>query len=797
MKVNAVWKIRNTSPKKESFFEWQERIIDRIEAILSSQISKKDYKDHYNNFTTWKQIKKVSEYWLTLNPEIEKCRKNLKEIVLGNIENNHLYNIPLLVIYLYKQMWNKASKLIIALAKYYNHIKQEKLFDIDWSKYSKRLPKNFIEFCDNRNDIEWYEKYTLWIQYLVRFTKYKKNEKRKNLSANHDFATILENSSMYRSRAELNLESLENMEEVEFIRYLVWNTLDSIPSMLEVSYEWWIKYLIEWIEKEISKNQKDIDYYNKHLDKDNKALITISRLLNHLINYIQWNNNSSFKRIKTSIESNRWKDKLSQDEIVELKANYVVLLKAYESNSYYKNKIKNFFDKLDIEEYKNLLEIKLLMNFSDERIERSRKKLSALEKKKNHLENSLKSDIEKLHNKAKNYQRQTLSKAIKSDYYKKEFEIKKQNKDFRSLDFLEDQAIIQVMSVVAKFHKESSDDNLRDNIPKNFLKNKNFTCFSGVWLLAWLLLDMWFKEKDIYVSFWYQSGNNYNYRHAYLLVRKSNWRFLRVDYGFSKIEKSNFPATDDFLQNAATKQLDAWYNGTSVMADISNLVWIDKLSLLYKLKDGLLLWYLINYAWILFQKKDYKSCEKILRLASSIDPFNTDINEMFMLLYDARWHINKARDMALGIRKQAQNIISVYYIMWKYNYKKWYYSKAKMFFEKFDRLESKSRKVEKNMKLYVSNKLKEITDNKLDTKIDKDILNRHIDLLKQSSSVTMNYSNLNIIHRKTIISIVKEDYEKEENISHKILLLNTLSRILEYERENMTKIWKELTIDLV
>ncbi|MBT3727516.1 hypothetical protein HOG21_07890 [bacterium] len=143
-----------------------------------------------------------------------------------------------------------------------------------------------------------------------------------------------------------------------------------------------------------------------------------------------------------------------------------------------KEKLNYFFSNFDNESLSSLLDtqttLKTLLNDWNSFIDRK----TRLEKEENHLEKDFLLIVNEQQQKVSTIIPKSLKKAIKADEYRKEMYEKIENKDYNGLDFLEEEAVTRMMSVVQKFNKETSDNALNDNIVKNFLRNKSFTCFS-------------------------------------------------------------------------------------------------------------------------------------------------------------------------------------------------------------------------------------------------------------------------------------------------------------------------------
>lgn len=783
----------NISPeqKKETFKQWQDKISDRIHRIIENPLNWDSEAMHYFNIMNENTASNES-----FMQKFDKERNDLYWSIEHNeIENNFLYNIPNIITYLYQNMWTKTNKLITSLAKLYNNKTWNLCLNIDWSKYNSKLPQQFKQYCKTKVLNEKYIQYLLGRAFLQRHDKYRWWKKTKP-DTKYTFSELLINSSLFRKWLEWQFETIEHIEEIEYIRFLVDKSLKSMPNLREVSYSWWLKYMWEWVKEKLKELEKNNEKNEKELSFIKEITDKIFIITESIKQYeLTWEiNKELLEKNKQLIKD--WKSKYNNKELEK----YILeLSERSKKENNFRIEINKLLKELWYDELETILELKIWIQFAMEEVEKINKQKEKEEKELKYIESTFKEELEEKTNQ-KNYKKPiSIKKAIEAEKWKKEFEEMKRLKDFKSLNFSEEQAISQMMSVISKFKKESSDDELRDNIPVNFLKNKNFTCFSWTWLVASLLKEIWFKDRDIFISHWSLGKWKIIYKHAFVILRKSNWDFLKIDYGFWKIENMNPNVLNDFLENDVIWALKKWYNVWWYnLNSWKDWTWLDMAWRIYRLNDWLSIWYLRNLAWEHFESKDYREAKKLLNTGLAIDNRNPDIYELLMLIADKEWDKDQAKKYAKKIWKTTWFYPTWLYILWKYAFEEWDYKDARKKLEQFNKFSSYTRQSDEWMFLDSDKMLKKINEelktNEISDKEIGEIINEIIKETWSIDTIPDSYVNLQLDDRKKVLASLKSKYDKEKDVKEKLSIMAPLSLILVYENANDTEIGNKIKL---
>lgn len=206
------------------------------------------------------------------------------------------------------------------------------------------------------------------------------------------------------------------------------------------------------------------------------------------------------------------------------------------------------------------------------------------------------------------------------------------------LENVEIESIHNIMRALSKTHMVVSDDPKQDWIPKNFAVNRNFTCFSGVWVIASLLMKSGIKEKDIYIIDDQESADGYVYKHSSLVVKVWWKNYYRIDYGMNQAHLIS-PIIRGGVNEWIIWPLNQGFDWKSYSINQNKqCAWFSRNWRIYKLTNWIMFIYLINLASQYIDRKDTKSFFEILPLLMSLDENNYDIYELMWLAYLYDWN---------------------------------------------------------------------------------------------------------------------------------------------------------------
>jgi hypothetical protein len=190
--------------------------------------------------------------------------------------------------------------------------------------------------------------------------------------------------------------------------------------------------------------------------------------------------------------------------------------------------------------------------------------------------------------------------------HKKKVEHLKTVTDIPSLVRFEYVIIQNTLFDVTRRRIESSEDDPKNGIPLYFHRNWEYTCFSGNWLLASMLLKAGIPQDRIFFMDSQSRFDGMAWEHAYLMIKLSDGSFVKVDYMNNWIETVH---PNDWN---VTKSSEKWLSYGLDKSYIRFREWsIDNKSRMYRLVDGISLIYIRNFAWHLYNSWEYEKCMNI------------------------------------------------------------------------------------------------------------------------------------------------------------------------------------------
>lgn len=257
--------------------------------------------------------------------------------------------------------------------------------------------------------------------------------------------------------------------------------------------------------------------------------------------------------------------------------------------------------------------------------------------------------------------------------FKDEWDKKRLLHDNLWIWYLEEEIILKILKELSRYSIEKSWNDKENAILKNFFKNKSLTCFSGSWCIASVLLKIWFNKDDIFIVNSFKWWNEYN--HAFLIVRKSNGNYLKIDYGFKKVIELS-PTKE--IDNELIFLLNLWFNNVWYNQKDKKINFLDQLWRIYKLTDWIMLMYVMNLAHNFIDAGDLDNAMYYLNLVKWIDEKNQDLNEALWVIYDKLWE----KEKSIFHFNKSLTVLSHYYLAKNY-FKEKNYKKAELWFDYF------------------------------------------------------------------------------------------------------------------
>lgn len=554
------------------FQQWQQEIASRLFDIMNqnSDLSSDFIQEHQENI-------------VVKNEDIDSV-----DLYGDIIENNFIHNIKNLVVFLYKEFWDDAKEIILALAKFYKYVTWKPLLKKEWWEYTE-LPELFITHAKRKRIHRDFIMYLLGPVYFRRFNKWaaRKNSKTK-LYSRYSPAELLRRSPLFRSKIEGIFYILERTRQLESLRSMVIASYDAIPRINWVTDYEWLQFL---------------------QDSANDALAETNEANTDRVSYLQWiidDYNNQVARIRREILSLKGKlDQVdgSEKSSIELEIRYQETLKQKK-----RNVIVNAGAELKDLKTKRRREISLHDSF-----------LKGIPEVMKWFDHSLEPVM--LEDQAKcETNRQIMARLEDTSNY-------------LALAFAQSQTINDVMIAVSKFHKEHSDDDAKYGIPKYFLEDATFSCFSWTWLLASLLLRSGIPENDIYVIDWGLWKNWIVYRHAYLLVRLADGSYHKVDYAFNVVEKLS-PNILNYIERRVLMWFNLGYNWMKFHLKKDEYNWLsEKEGRVYRVTEWITIFYLISLASYRYNQWNPARVVEYMEIAQTIDRNNPHIYELLWLAY--------------------------------------------------------------------------------------------------------------------------------------------------------------------
>jgi hypothetical protein len=218
--------------------------------------------------------------------------------------------------------------------------------------------------------------------------------------------------------------------------------------------------------------------------------------------------------------------------------------------------------------------------------------------------------------------------------------------DFKTLPQQEKSWIQSIFAKVMRYKMRYPEGNIKTYaLPKNFVRDNEFNCFSGSWLLASLLMAAGFREKDIFIVDGQMAQKWTYYKHTFLVVRLTNGEFVRVDYWFNLTETAHSEKQEvlakKIMPGLKSSLSHARYHLSQNEAVAPGL---DNKWSVYRLTDGIILFYLVSLANSQIESWEYEEAIKNLELAVAIDPLHYTIFETYGILYEAQNDPEKAQE---------------------------------------------------------------------------------------------------------------------------------------------------------
>lgn len=270
--------------------------------------------------------------------------------------------------------------------------------------------------------------------------------------------------------------------------------------------------------------------------------------------------------------------------------------------------------------------------------------------------------------------------------YNKELEQKRRINDNLWIWHLEEEIIHNIMKQLSRYYIEKSENDKENALLKNFFANKSLTCFSGAWAFAAMLIKSWFSQDDIFIVNSFVWGNNYN--HAFLVIRKNDGSYIKVDYGLKEIVPIT-PTKE--VEKSLMFILNLWYTSAGYSKN-NKIEWLDTKGRLYKLTDGIIVMYLMNLAHSYIEQNKLEEAFQYLNIVAWIDDKNCDLNEALWIYFEKKWE----REKAFQHFSISRTIVSDYYIS-RYHFDKKDYKKAEWWFDYFIKTARDARWIDKKM----------------------------------------------------------------------------------------------------
>lgn len=716
---NYITKFKNylelKNNRKLKYQKWQTKISKRLHQVINWDLQKQDINNiNFDNIITDSQdVNSVCDF---------------------KQDNNLIYALPKIIAYIYDNLGDGATKLLISLWKCYTVLTWNNLFGIDFLSLNK-LPVNFkskivwVNYEEDKLDL-----FLLWeLQYLKLNEEFVKQGILSELSGKKKFINLLLNSSLYRRKLIEHLDNLAYISELEYLRSLVKKTYEIFPNTQYISWQQWSEYLKQSTELMQQANE-EFKYSEKQLERLICDLKKIDKM-------IQKNISREWKVIDTELN----KDLSIQKNQLVYQIN--ILKKWFESRKQNENINSKILEQISKTQFSQGLD----------------------DNKTRIIDN------------------------INIVYYKDKInELKSQN-DFVWLEFLYLELFGQIFRVMSRFHVKSSDNDKQDALPKNFINNNSYTCFSWVWMIASILIKSWIQEKDIYIVDDSVSSQEDIYRHSFLIVRV--WEdFYKLDYGWLEIQKMDIEISKHF-NNIMLWSLRKWMPASDYYLT-SNVNWLWRMWRVYKLTDWIIMQYLTNLIWIYLEEEKLELADKFIKIALCLDYFSSNLYELIGIFYIKQNNYKKALPyFKKCFEKNWKSMISVFYI-WENYYKQKQYEKALLQFEKFMDNIWYARKPDEQYILKVQNYISKISKKLSNEKSNYDIMFKFLktgkNYLDRESQKSFYFLLSDQMRKNLITEVVKVYKEFSSNI-----VLQNLCILIKWEVEENTDLKTLNLFDLI
>lgn len=634
---------------------------------------------------------------------------------------------------------------------------------------------------------------------------------------NENFLSINPPDNNYKVREDVESDILYNITNIAVFLYKNFQdeALELILSILKLyQIQTWLRFLnVNWLGKKVLP-KKFVDYASKK-DLDEKYIL-----------YLLWKNFTTKKYIdkedeekKETLEkyNEKIKSLFSESSLfrkkVETKVNDILKINEIE---YLRKLINSSFEKISsLETISDRKWVEFLISEWQKELLELQKELKSLKRKlKNTSEDvdkkiiyrdisQVKEEIEAtkkdiwLNNVPKEFLSDEVTHIISQEEierFKNELDKKRLINDNLWIWYLEEEIILKILKEISRFYIEKSWNDKENAIPKNFFENKSLTCFSGTWAIAAMLLKIWFKKEDLFIVNSFKWLNDYN--HAFLILRKANWNYLRIDHWFKQVvELSPTKKIDEEL----IFLLNLWFNNVWYNKEHRKIKFLDEAWRIYKLTDWIMLMYLMNLSHKLIDEWKLDEAMKHLETVKSIDERNGDLNEALWVVYDKIWE----KEKSIFHFKRSLSIISHYY-MAKHYFETKKYKEAEWWFEYFIDYWRKARWIDKALitsAVQFLNKVKKINEKSNNSEIWMWLEKQRAFLLKMYNhyiyreiedyeKMKDEYINLSEVDRKRILSILN-NYSKW---IHQTQPAEIIMDLVKKERFANTELYQKLNI---
>jgi len=256
--------------------------------------------------------------------------------------------------------------------------------------------------------------------------------------------------------------------------------------------------------------------------------------------------------------------------------------------------------------------------------------------------------------------------------------------DINTESMIEKKIAIHVLSLLSRYKKNDATDNNSSGLPKYFQENWEYTCFSGTWLTASLLLQYWFDQDRLFFSDSMVGAGWNAYKHSYLLYKLSDGKYIKIDYAFGN-------TYDTVNYNPTVERLEYWIDFWEYSLNRGDN---DTIGDIYRLNDGLSLMYLVNLMWFYFHEWNYDKVIEVWSIAKSVSINSYHIYELEWLTYSKLEDQERAKKSFKKTLDLNRFCPSATFKMWEILFHEWNYKEAQKKLASFKKLQKKWRKID-------------------------------------------------------------------------------------------------------